>query len=420
MPLQFRRGLQQDKENMTVPLAVGEPLYVTDTQQLFIGDGLTLEAVLVSGYSDQESQNATARLLLGADPTGAPDNTRHSNITFQYDDDSNRIDATVNFSGIAVLEADAFKGSLFADDSTLLVDAVDSKIVGTIDTLIGNITNLTSVNFDVQNISTANQFGVNIGAGGNNNLVVLQNSVLVQNVPLTVDAGVIANTTGYHTGDVSGSVFGSDSTLLVDAVDGVLRGNLIGNLTGSVEGDIATGSILVNTSLAEGGPTAEDRGILIITEGSLSDDYNLFTIQSYHADDESPAGMAFTRGRGTLTDPLPANSNDPLFAFIFSAVGTDLTTHLSSSIETKLDGALLGSGTIAPGKIEISTTDAGGDLTVGLSIDSNQLIGFSNSNVVIANDGPGTADVTSGVVTYLKIKVGNTEYAMPLYDIIAP
>jgi hypothetical protein len=144
----------------------------------------------------------------------------------------------------------------------------------------------------------------------------------------------------------------------------------------------------------------------------------LFTIKSYHTDSAVPSGASFSRGRGTPLSPTAANTNDPLFGFIFSAVGTDLTSKLSSSIIASLDGALLDGGNVAPGKIEIATTDAAGDTIVGLSINNEQLIGFSDSNVVTANSGSGTADVTAGVATYLKIKVGNTEYAMPLYGII--
>lgn len=48
------------------------------------------------------------------------------------------------------------------------------------------------------------------------------------------------DTVGYHTGDVKGSVFGDDSTVLVDGVNNVLLGPLIGDVTGSVFGDDST------------------------------------------------------------------------------------------------------------------------------------------------------------------------------------
>jgi hypothetical protein len=64
----------------------------------------------------------------------------------------------------------SLKGSVFADDSTLIIDGSTGAITGD---LTGNVT---------------------------------------------------GNTTGYHTGDVTGSVFADDSTVLVDAVNGNIPG----------------------------------------------------------------------------------------------------------------------------------------------------------------------------------------------------
>lgn len=72
--------------------------------------------------------------------------------------------------------------------------------LGNVQGLVGTITNLDSLNFSVENISAlvANN-GVNIGAGGFNNLLVLPTDVVIQNVPLSVAAnivGVTANNNG--------------------------------------------------------------------------------------------------------------------------------------------------------------------------------------------------------------------------------
>ena len=79
--------------------------------------------------------------------------------------------------------------SVFADDSTLLVDGVAGKIVGNIETTFATITS----GLTVENIYAQNSFGVNITAGGNNNLVVTQSAVTIQNVALNPTAGI----TGY-------------------------------------------------------------------------------------------------------------------------------------------------------------------------------------------------------------------------------
>jgi len=65
---------------------------------------------------------------------------------------------------------------------------------GNIQGAVGNITSLDSLNFTVENISALiGNNGVNIGAGGYNNLVVLPTEVLIQNVPLTVAGNIVAN-----------------------------------------------------------------------------------------------------------------------------------------------------------------------------------------------------------------------------------
>jgi cytoskeletal protein CcmA (bactofilin family) len=68
---------------------------------------------------------------------------------------------------------------------------------GNTEGLIGNITNLDSLNFTVENISAlVGNNGVNIGAGGYNNLVVLPTEVLIQNVPLTVAGNILSTVAG--------------------------------------------------------------------------------------------------------------------------------------------------------------------------------------------------------------------------------
>ena len=133
-------------------------------------------------------------------------NTFDKRIVFEWDQNSDLI------------------GSVFADDSTPLVDAVNAKIVGEISSSIGSITDLTSVNFTVENISSIGVSGVNIGASGFNNLVVTAGAVTIQNVPLVATVGIQGNLTGNVTGDLNGSVFADDSTLLVDGTGGKIVG----------------------------------------------------------------------------------------------------------------------------------------------------------------------------------------------------
>lgn len=73
------------------------------------------------------------------------------------------------------------------------------------------------------------------------------------NLTGNVLGNVIGNTTGYHTGDIKGSLFGDDSSLLVDAVNNKIYagngffGNLTGNVTGNVNGNL-TGNVTGNVT----------------------------------------------------------------------------------------------------------------------------------------------------------------------------
>jgi hypothetical protein len=53
------------------------------------------------------------------------------------------------------------------------------------------------------------------------------NTLTVVNISgTTITANLVGNSTGYHTGDVKGSVVGDDSTILVDGVSGIIRGRV--------------------------------------------------------------------------------------------------------------------------------------------------------------------------------------------------
>lgn len=87
-------------------------------------------------------------------------------------------------------------GSVFGDDSTMLVDATNGVLRGThIGSLTGNVTG---------NV-TGNTSGTHTGP---------------------VVGNVTGNLTGYHTGDVTGSIFAQDSSLMVNGVDGKITGRV--------------------------------------------------------------------------------------------------------------------------------------------------------------------------------------------------
>jgi|SaaInl3SG_22_DNA_1037383.scaffolds.fasta_scaffold01632_7 hypothetical protein len=93
------------------------------------------------------------------------------------------------------------RGSVHADDSTLMIDGIAAQIVGPVNNNSVTTTTLTATS--IIGDTTGTHTGSVVG---------------------NVTGNLIGNSTGYHTGDVTGSVFADNSTLLVDAVNGTIPG----------------------------------------------------------------------------------------------------------------------------------------------------------------------------------------------------
>jgi len=188
MALQIRRGNTAERLSIT-PLP-GEPIFDTTLNQLFVGDGVTAggRAPTISSLVVEQAIDSVGQALV---------NGVHKNINFIYgetQDNLDRIDAEIDLSNYdGEIVASAFRGSVFADDSGIIVDSSNKNITANEITA----TLLTTSIIDV----------VSINISG----------------PLSVE-NIDAN--------LKGSVFADNSTLLIDGVNGSI------NLDGTVKGDI--------------------------------------------------------------------------------------------------------------------------------------------------------------------------------------
>ena len=220
MPLQIRRGTSAERSAMSTPLASGELLWVTDDQRLYIGDGTTLGGVTANSFNAEDAQDAVESLFT--------DNSVHTGINFSYSDVANKITATVDLSDYeGILKANGFNGSLFADDSSQLVNAVDGSIVldGTVKgDIVPDAGNAYDIGGDVstrfKDIYTQE---LKIGTGP----ATISATGSVINLPAGTTIGgnqlqVALNE--FFDGDVQGSVYADDSsTCLVSGTDLTLR-----------------------------------------------------------------------------------------------------------------------------------------------------------------------------------------------------
>lgn len=284
MPLQIRRGTNAERENLASPPAQGELIWITDERKLYIGDGNTLLINLepVTGYSNRDARDAIGDSL---------DNGTHDYITFTYNAGAGTIDSSVDLSDYTgPIRADVFEGSLVAEDSTELVNAIDASI--NLDgTVKGHIVPDANISYDIGSMS--NRFrdlylsGTSIDIGGS---LITRNSSGGINIPAgsTVD-GAPLEPTGGTGGNLNVNIIGDDSSVIVDSSTGLVTGTFDGDLSGSVFGDDSTLLVDGITGTLYNG-TIEIVGTILRAE-ELSriqigdeDNQNGLTVKSYATD----------------------------------------------------------------------------------------------------------------------------------------
>lgn len=199
MALQIRRGT--DAERLTITPAEGELIYTTDTKLIYVGDGSTVGGTKAdSGITDLLSDSSPQ---LGGNldlNTQTITGTGQINIT-------GNITGTVisgnsgNFTSsvIGSLQASSVQGdltgSVFANDSTMLVDGTDGKLILS--------------NNNIQDLS--NVYVPSTPSGGD--------ALIWNAVDSRWEAGNVSVAGGVFDGDMQGSLFADDSTLMIDGVN---------------------------------------------------------------------------------------------------------------------------------------------------------------------------------------------------------
>lgn len=280
MPLQIRRGTTA--ERITIRPVVGELIYDTDIKSVYVGDSTdggvtgTLGGVGITVFGVEQAQDAAAAALAAG---------THSGISFTYNDVLNKIDAVVG-GGTVNLD---IKGSVFSDDtSVILIDGVLAAI-NLDQTIKSNVIPAVDITYDLGSASkrfkdlylsgssiklgnatiTATGAAVNLPAGSTIGGSIIGSGdgvVNGSNYNINIigdDSSIIVDSrTGAFTGDLTGSVFAADSSVIVDSVDatvyattiGVHFGNVFGNVTGNILGNIlSTGTSTFTTADINGG-----------------------------------------------------------------------------------------------------------------------------------------------------------------------
>lgn len=344
MALRLRRGT--DAERLLITPVEGELIYTTDTKKLYAGDGTTAGGNLVTGsgagasllddlsdtaVADPQdndvivwdagtnkwaSQQFTISDLADVDASGILDGQ-----IISWDADSSQFIPTNNVGGGGTTFVGDITGSVFADDSTLMIDGVNGLITGAINT--------TAFNLDGDAVITGGVFATTLGGTLSGDSTGLHTG------------DVVGNTTGYHTGDVSGSIFSQDSSLVVDGLTGVVVANVTNDATESsrvqagsinVGGDTSNLIITTDDSISLILSTTEETGTINslkplrvggqtagISNGSVSiwnDSVNASAVISFHASDTAgTVTQTIAKARGDKTAPAVVQVADNLAAW---------------------------------------------------------------------------------------------------------
>jgi len=347
MALQIRRGT--NAERLTITPAEGELIYTTDTKQLYVGDGSTVGGTKADTGITSILDDATPQLggpldLNSQNITGVGNIQTSGNITTSGIISS----SSANFTSITFGEGVGnFSGSVFADDSSILVDGISGKI---------NLSNTPLTDLQDVAITSLNDGDVlqyNVGTG-------------------QWSAGPIGTTS--LSGNFTGSVFSDDSTVKIDGISGEVFGPFIGDLKGSVFGDDSSivvdgisGNILPAAIIAVGNRlninpettgdnqvkivATDDRGVLNLTRssnsdisGNTTDDYGAI----FFARDDSLGERVVTLIRSKRDGLYFANDNSGSFAteenyFSFVALNFGIgTTSPAEKLDVKGNAIISG------------------------------------------------------------------------------
>ena len=191
--LRIKRGTKTALQtNPGYTPAEGELVYTTDTKEVFVGDGATTGGTPVSVSTQNLEDLGNVQALAAQNDQILVYNGSQWAAT-----DNPAVDV---------------RGNIYGDDSTLLVDAINGKIVAPVETTSVIATNLVgTLTGDVTGSITGNLVGDTTGTH-------------------------FGNVVGNLDGDVNGSLYADDSTLLVDAVNAVVSARV-----DAVEGVISRG-----------------------------------------------------------------------------------------------------------------------------------------------------------------------------------
>ena len=341
MALQIRRGIESERTaGGGVVFAEGELVYITDTDKLYIGDNTTaggieigpktlseLGAVSLSGNLTLGGNNivGTGNINITGDIQASGNITAGGNIdigdaagdtltiTAQLDSGiTPNADSTYDLGSTSLkwntvhaakLDGDV-SGSVFADDSTLLVDAVNNIIPSAV--VSGT---------EATNWNTAYGWGdhstQNYIVDGTADAITA--TMVAEDVITSRELADGNSYNGTFDGDITGSVFADNSTLLVDGVNGTIPATVI---SGTLSND-TSGTAAIATAVDVGDESADTTCFPMFGTGATGT-LTIKTDQSAYTYDASTGTLSATAFAGNITGDVTGDVAGNLTGNVFT------------------------------------------------------------------------------------------------------
>lgn len=275
MALRIRRGTNAQRTGKTFEL--GELVYTTDSQQLWVGDGVTAGGVPAVG----------------------------SNVAgygLAYDNVTNQL----TVSGLTADDVDGgINNKYFSTE--LAVDAVGAALVA------GNATNVGITFTYAQTQDDAGRINATVAFDGVGITDVVNDTSPQLGGELDLND---FNITGPGSIDITGDITAS------------------GTLTASAYGDVNAKKLELTDI-----PGQANASFKLITNVGGLNGADFFTVNTHHNDAE-PITALFTRSKGTSVAPTTLTSGDGIFNFGFAGTTTDGTTGVAVGIGVEVGGTV--------------------------------------------------------------------------------
>ena len=213
MALQLRRGT--DAERKLATFSAGELIYTTDTKKVFVGDGSTLGGKLVGSFAE-----SGLRTVITSNGQGGFTTTYETEYT---------ADGHLKMNGKDITDARDFSIS-----GKVASNLTPNNSLVTLGSSADRWNTVYATNLNVSNTISANTYGVHSGTVRGNTVandlsVVLNAESRELRGNVVGDNGAILvnwatnSFTGVLEGPVYGSVYGGDSTVVLDSYAQVLK-----------------------------------------------------------------------------------------------------------------------------------------------------------------------------------------------------